>query len=330
MTRPLFLILVALLTFLGGQPVAAETVRIWDRASHCAFTDLVRWQDSFYCTFRESDSHVHGEDGKIRVIRSVDGQTWESTALIARPGIDLRDPKVSVTPEGDLMLLMGGSNYEAKELVDRHPFVAFLKPGADAFTDLQPIIVDDRIASDNDWLWRVTWHQGTGYGFIYQGDQTLWGLHLVKTTDGIRYTLVTSPGLPDKPNEATIRFTPQGEMRAVVRNEGGDQNGHFGRATAPFTEWDWTPINARLGGPDLLRLPDGSWLLGTRDYRPGGPRVVLGPLSAEGTFVPATKLPSGGDCSYPGMLVHDGDLWVSYYSGHEDGTTSIYLYRSPL
>jgi hypothetical protein len=36
------------------------------------------------------------------------------------------------------------------------------------------------------------------------------------------------------------------------------------------------------------------------------------------------KLPSGGDTSYPGLVWHEGMLYVSYYSGHE-GKTSIYM-----
>ena len=41
------------------------------------------------------------------------------------------------------------------------------------------------------------------------------------------------------------------------------------------------------------------------------------------------KLPSGGDCSYPGLVLHEGLLWVSYYSSHE-GKTSIYLAKVQL
>ena len=41
------------------------------------------------------------------------------------------------------------------------------------------------------------------------------------------------------------------------------------------------------------------------------------------------RLASGGDTSYPGMLVHDGKLWVSYYSSHE-GKAAIYLAKIPL
>ncbi len=56
---------------------------------------------------------------------------------------------------------------------------------------------------------------------------------------------------------------------------------------------------------------------------------VIGPLTDRGQFTPAITLPSGGDTSYPGLLVHEGRLWVSYYSSHE-GKTSIYLARIPL
>jgi len=43
-------------------------------------------------------------------------------------------------------------------------------------------------------------------------------------------------------------------------------------------------------------------------------------------LTPLVTLPSGGDTSYPGLVWHDGELWMSYYSSHE-GKTSIYLAR---
>jgi len=39
---------------------------------------------------------------------------------------------------------------------------------------------------------------------------------------------------------------------------------------------------------------------------------------------PLLELPSGGDCSYPGMVFFEDHLYVTYYSSHE-GKTSIYL-----
>ena len=40
-------------------------------------------------------------------------------------------------------------------------------------------------------------------------------------------------------------------------------------------------------------------------------------------------LPSGGDTSYAGLVLHKGLLWVSYYSSHE-GKTRIYLAKVRL
>ena len=48
------------------------------------------------------------------------------------------------------------------------------------------------------------------------------------------------------------------------------------------------------------------------------------------TFQHVLELPSGGDTSYPGMVIHGGLLWMSYYSSHEDGKTSIYLAKIKL
>src|SRR3954471_1308830 len=91
-------------------PVLVSVEKIWDRGAHNAFTDLVRWQGKWYCTFREADGHVGG-DGKLRVLESADGNAWEPVALIAEEGIDLRDPKLSVTPKDQLMISAGGSVY---------------------------------------------------------------------------------------------------------------------------------------------------------------------------------------------------------------------------
>ena len=76
----------------------------------------------------------------------------------------------------------------------------------------------------------------------------------------------------------------------------------------------------------MLRLPDGRIVAAGRLYD-GQVRTSLLWLDAEaGKLTEFLKLPSGGDNSYPGLVWHDGLLWVSYYSSHE-GETSIYLAR---
>ena len=51
-------------------------------------------------------------------------------------------------------------------------------------------------------------------------------------------------------------------------------------------------------------------------------------MSRDG-YEPVLTLPSGGDTSYPGLVWHDGLLWMSYYSSHE-GKSAIYLAKVKL
>ena len=80
----------------------------------------------------------------------------------------------------------------------------------------------------------------------------------------------------------------------------------------------------RLGGPNFIRLPNGELWAGSRNYGDEY-RTVLARMTRT-TYEPVLTLPSGGDTSYPGMVWHQGLLWMSYYSSHE-GKSSIYLAR---
>jgi hypothetical protein len=74
----------------------------------------------------------------------------------------------------------------------------------------------------------------------------------------------------------------------------------------------------------MIRLKDGRLVAGVRLYD-GGARMSVMSVDAEaGKLTELLKLPSGGDTSYPGLVWHEGILWVSYYSSHE-GKTSVYL-----
>ncbi|MCH2183648.1 MAG: glycoside hydrolase [Mariniblastus sp.] len=325
-----FLALFGTLALGMGAIEAQDAKKIWDNAPHSAFTDLIEWNGKLYCAFRVGNDHVPrqaGDEGRIQLIVSDDqGQTWTDVVTLAEPKIDLRDPKLSVTPDGRLMILFAGSNYDGgSTLKGRDCRVAFGKTDG-TFSKQHVIEFDSDVAGDVDWLWRVSWAgDGTGYGVIYQPDQETWGLHLVKTRDGIHYELVKSFDLPGKPNESTIRFDGE-RMWIVVRNEA--RNGHFGQSLPPYNDWKWVDVDRRLGGPDIERLPDGRWLMGTREYG-DTTRTVYGILPASGKFQRIGALPSGRDTSYPGIVLQGDEVLISYYSGHE-GKTSIYLARIPL
>ena len=304
-------------------PTLLGATKIWDQGGHNAFTDLIRWRDRWFCTFREGDGHVGG-DGRIRVLTSTDGDTWTSAALIGEPGIDLRDPKLSVTPDGRLMIVAGGSVYEGATYRGRQPRVLF---SSDGRTWSAP----ERILAEGDWLWRVTWHEGTAYGVTYRtkaDDPTEWTASLVASRDGRAFQEITTFPIPGRPNETTLRVMPDGEMVALVRRETGNRLAWVGRSRAPYTGWTWRETTHFVGGPNFIRLPTGDlWASGRSIVGP--PATVLARMTVDGNYEPALTLPSGGDTSYAGMVVHDGLLWISYYASHE-GKSAIYLARVKL
>ena len=79
----------------------------------------------------------------------------------------------------------------------------------------------------------------------------------------------------------------------------------------------------------MIQLPDGRLIAGVRLYD-GKVRTGISSIDAdEGTLRELITLPSGGDTSYPGMVWHEGVLWMSYYASHE-GKSSIYLAKVEL
>jgi hypothetical protein len=315
----------------GDGPQLVSVKRIWNAGHHNAFTDLARFSNQWFCTFRESQAHVGG-NGKIRVLTSTDGERWDSAALLSEEGIDLRDPKLSLTPDGRLMLVMGGSVYEGKVLKQRQPRVAFSVDGR-AWSAPQPVL------AKGDWLWRVTWHKGHAYGITYsnpggQGASVDSIVTLVDSPDGITWKPVTKLAVTGRPNEATLRFMTNDTCVALVRREGfapsENKDAWIGQSAAPYTEWRWHSAGMQIGGPDFLVLPGGDMIASGRQYppKPAGVKTFVGPMTLE-TVKPDLILPSGGDCSYPGMAWQDGSLWVSYYSTHETNT-SIYFARIKL
>lgn len=302
---------------LPRQPSLVSVEKIWDGAPHNAFTDILRHDGYFYVTFREAENHV-GTDGLIRVIRSKDGAAWESCGLLSEDSIDLRDPKISVTPDKRLMLIMGGSDYEGGELVGRQPRVAFSSNGTDWSAP-------QRVCSPGDWLWRVTWRDGVAWGVSNHyvvGEDDPRSLLLYTSVDGVNWRIRSVLDITGNRFEVTARFLPDDTMMLLARREEADQGAYIGTSKPPYTDWNWNNAGLRAGGPDFIRLPDGSLWAGFRNYV--GKATTVFAYMTETALQPMITLPSGGDTSYPGFLWHEDVLWMTYYSSHEE-KTSIYL-----
>jgi hypothetical protein len=99
----LMLILLAGRAFTADAPRSSRSRRSGTRTAQ-RFHRPRPLADRWYCTFREAEGHVGG-DGK-RVLESTDGKGVDRSRL-SEDGIDLRDPKMSVTPDDRLMIVAG-------------------------------------------------------------------------------------------------------------------------------------------------------------------------------------------------------------------------------
>ena len=292
------------------MPQLISMEKIWSHAPHNAFTDLIRFRDRWWCVFREAQAH-DAPGGIVRVLKSETGGSWESAATVEERGIDLRDPKLSVTPDGRLMLLMGGCVYDDEgEYLTRAPRVSFSEDGA-TWSDPQKVLSEDH------WLWRATWHGDRAYALskLGEGKGPRRGF-LYSSADGIDWDWITEFKLPGV-SETTLGFQPDGEMVALIRPR------YIGASRPPYREWSFCETPERIGGPNFIRLPDGSLWGSGRLFTDNGARTVLARMTTS-SYEPALTLPSGGDTSYAGMVWHEDLLWMSYYSSHEEGT-NVYL-----
>lgn len=312
-----------------------EVRKIWDGGPHNAFTDLIRFQDRWLCAFREGEGHA-SPDGALRVISSADGTMWEPEALIRlasdgfndlKPHVmaggsyaDLRDPKTCVDPDGRLMLtsaLVYNGGHDLQSLAWYSKDGRTWSPAA-------------LIGEHQYWLWRVTWHKGIAYGVGRIRHERI--PRLYRSTDGIHFEILVKdedffPHIPGA-SESAIRFLADDTALCLLRlnNMPGAKtnHAHLGLARPPYTRWEWKDLGAQIGGPNMVQLPDGPLVACVRLYDKQVRTALcwLDPMA--GKLSESLALPSGGDTSYAGLVLHDDLLWISYYSSHE-GKTSIYL-----
>ncbi len=310
----------------AGLARLVNVARIWDQSKHNAFTDLLRFDKQWFCVFREGTAHV-SLDGALRVIKSKDGQHWTSAARITSDTADLRDAKLTITPDNRLMLSGAGAQHDTSHY--KHQSLSWFSNDGTKWSDAHPI------GEKDNWLWRTTWRAGVAYGVGYTTHNSPEQLvKLFHSRDGMSFdVLVDRLFTTGYPNESSLVFEPTGKCYCFLRRDAGSKTGQLGTALPPYSDWQWRDLGVRIGGPHLLRLPDGRLIAAVRlyDQRVRTSLCWLDPVNDQLTEF--LTLPSGGDTSYAGLVWYDDQLWVSYYSAHEaceQFTTAIYFAQVDL
>ena len=174
-------------------------------------------------------------------------------------------------------------------------------------------------------MWRAVWApDGNGYSLCYATKEPSF-LRLYRSTDPTRWEMLADKILlgHGDPNETGLIFRKDASSVCLVRVDGKTRTSMLGTSSPRYEKWEWKDLGVQIGGPALIELPDQRLVVGVRLAGPD--RTSLCWLDvAQARLEEFLKLPSAGDTGYPGLVLFDGKLWVSYYSSHE-GKAKIYL-----
>ena len=317
-------------SFLQSDPVLYQNVlqvEGLEPAAHSAFTDMVEWDGKIFLTFREGINHQPSspsEYGSIRILMSATGLHWENVGLITDEDYDLRDPKLSVTPDNRLMILYATINRQLQSGDKTINKVSFLQKEGESYIFTQPIpICHQDYMAQSSWLWRVTWCDDQAYGVSYSlSDEKrfLYTSYLLVSQDGIHYDRITT--LMDHAeqgiSEACVDFPEKDRMRVIARG-GNAGNGYIGYSQKPYQEWIWYTLDVMLCGPVVYKLSDGTTLIAARSYIETTPYIMLYKLTSENTLTCIDQFErTGDDMGYPSIIEQDGRLLISYYTDFSD------------
>src|SRR5690606_16459269 len=321
--------------------VRVESVRrVFHNGEHNAFTDLIRFRDKLYLTFRSCpDGHmVHPTSSILILSSSDDGATWQQVHEFSVPLRDVRDPHF--LEFNDQLFVYTGTWYcgerspETRDL-NQHLGYGVSSTGGEEWS--QPFMLE---GTYGHYIWRAAAHDGTAYlcgrrkKKFAETESGAGGTQIVQSailaSDDGRIWRHRGLFQEEHGNETAFVFEDDGSALAVARG-GGSRNAELCRSAPPYVEWQRTELDRYIGGPLLARWGD-RYVVGGRQTNGGPARMSLYWLNGSDLEEFAT-LPSGGDCSYPGLVeLDDGSALVSYYSSHEkddDGRpiTAIYLAR---
>ncbi|NNE93699.1 MAG: hypothetical protein HKN23_18775 [Verrucomicrobiales bacterium] len=325
-----------------GSPPEVEVTnvrRAFHNGEHNAFTDLVRWNDRLWLTFRSCpDGHMVFSSARVIVLSSTDeGKSWQKQHEFSVPKRDTRDPHFLVFQD-KLFIYTGtwwsgeGELPREKYDLNKHLGYAVFTGDGDTWSDPTPLE-----GTYGHYIWRAAAHDGKAYlcgrrkRNFTEAESGTGGSEIVESAmlqsdDGLIWRF-HSLFQENRGNETAFLFEDDGSAIAVSRC--GSKIAQLGRSNPPHKSWTQVDLPEYIGGPLLAKWND-RYLVGGRRTTKNGPKTTLYWLEDD-TLHPFAELPSGGDNSYPGFVVlKNGNGLVSWYSSHEKGEdgkpiTAIYL-----
>ncbi len=311
--------------------------RAFHNGEHNAFTDLVRFRDMFYLTFRSCpDGHMVHPTASIIVLRSPDAVSWQQVHRFDVHLRDTRDPHFLVFQ--DRLFIYTGTWYSGKTTIPVSDYDLNLHLGYAAWSDdgqqwHSPVMLEGTFGH---YIWRAAAFQGKAYlcgrrkqefEVAARGEGNQVESLMLESDDGLTWRK-RAVFQEQQGDETAFLFEPDGTILAVGRRGGAPAQ--LLRSLPPYDQWERRELDQYVGGPLLAKWGDRYVVGGRQSTSDRGPKTVMYWLVND-QLHPFAELPSGGDNSYPGFVALSPTRAImSWYSSHETDAggqpiTAIYL-----
>lgn len=310
--------------------------RVFHNGEHNAFTDLVRFKDKFYLTFRSCpDGHAVNPTASIIILASADTKDWKQVHRFSVLHRDTRDPHFLVFRD-KLFVYTGtwysGTSTLARTEYDLNKHLGYAVWSENGANWHGPLMLEGTFGH---YIWRAAafgekaylcGRRKVGFAIGSRGEGKGVESLMLESDDGLiwrkRAVFQEIEG-----NETAFLFEPDGTVLGIGRRHG---NAQLLRSKRPYTHWERKDLDRYIGGPLLAKWGERYVVGGRKQTKDRGPKTSLCWLVGD-QLQEFAELPSGGDNSYPGFVeLGSNRALVSYYSSHERDAagkpmTAIYL-----
>ncbi len=321
--------------------VTVSNVRqVFHNGEHNAFTDLVRFQNRYYLTFRSCpDGHMVHPTASIIVLQSEDAKSWKQVHRFRVPKRDTRDPHF--LDFRDKLFVYTGTWYSGETTLPRDQYelnrhLGYAVTTEDGAKWTEPIMLE---GTYGHYIWRANKFGGKAYlcgrrklGFEEgpKGEGNTVQSAMLESDDGLIWK-TRAIFQPNRGDETAFLFDSRGAITAIGRQ--GSVKAQLLRSQPPYETWSRKFLDRYIGGPLLIRWGDRFVVGGRRLIGGRGPKTAMYWLDGE-QLREFAELPSGGDNSYPGFIaLSPTKAIMSWYSSHEkdeNGKTITAIYLADL
>jgi hypothetical protein len=315
----------------------ANVRRVFHNGEHNAFTDLVRFKDKFYLTFRSCpDGHMVHPTASIIILSSADAKQWKQVHRFGVDKRDTRDPHFLVFK--DKLFVYTGTWYSGEttlkyEDYDLNKHLGYATLSEDGAKWHSPITLEGTFGH---YVWRANAFDGKAYlcgrrkkNFAIgpRGEGAIVESAMLESEDGLIWR-TRALFQEVRGDETAFQFEADGSIIAISRR-GGDK-AQLLRSERPYTQWERKELDRYIGGPLLIRWGGRYVVGGRKTVGDVGPKTSMCWL-ADDQLHEFAELPSGGDNSYPGFVeISPNRAIMSWYSSHErdangKAITAIYM-----